>query len=281
MARPLPSSPKRLSLSTWAVHEWLGKSYPDAPESPFEGTFISELGTLADLPIELSKRGILNLEVCHFHLRPELLQHFREHCEPYGVVFRQLLIDGGDISHPQHGERDQVWIEQWVRSAGAAGIERARVIAGKSTEPGALDLSVQAMGSILTVAAEAGVRIVFENWFPLMETPEAVHALYNSLNDHFGKDAADSSAVGLCFDFGNWSGSDKCDRLEQIALLAESSHAKCAFHAGKPDVEDFTRCMDILAQAHFDGPFTIVHGEPGRVWESIDEQIDLIRPYLS
>lgn len=281
MALPLPSSPKRLSLSTWAVHEWLGGSYPDAPESSFEGTFVSQLGMLADLPIELSKRGILNLEVCHFHLRPELLRPLVDHCAPYGVVFRQLLIDGGDISHPQHGERDRLWIEQWVRAAGVAGIERARVIAGKSTENGAFDRAVQAMRSILNVAQDAGVRIVFENWFPLMEAPEAVHALHNSLNDHFGKGSEDPSAVGLCFDFGNWSGTDKYERLEQIALLAESSHAKCAFHGGKPDVKDFTRCMDILAGVPFDGPFTIVHGEPGRVWESIDEQIGLIRPYLS
>ncbi len=281
MARPVPSSPKRLSLSTWAVHEWLGKSFPDAPEAPFEGTFADSLGMLADLPIELSKRGILNLEVCHFHLRPELLQTLREHCEPYGVIFRQLLIDGGDVSHAEHGERDRLWIEHWVRAAGAAGIERARVIAGKSTGEGAFERAFEAILSILTVAEESNVRIVFENWFPLMETPDAVHNLYDSLNRHFGSEENYPSVIGLCFDFGNWSGADKYDRLEKIASLAESAHAKCAFQNGKPDVEDFTRCMDILARANFDGPFTIVHGEPGRVWESIDEQIELIRPYLS
>lgn len=281
MPRPVPSAPKCLSLSTWAVHEWLGKTYPDAPEAPFEGTFVSELGTLADLPIELSKRGIFNLEVCHFHLRPELLRPLLEHCEPYGVVLRQLLIDGGDIAHGEHGERDRLWIEHWVRAAGAAGVERARVIAGKSTTEGAFNRALEAMVSILEVGKEAGVRIVFENWFPLMETPEAVHALYDSLNAKVGRGTDAPSEVGLCFDFGNWAGEDKYDRLKQIAPLAESSHAKCAFQAGSPDVADFTRCMDILAAVDFEGPFTIVHGESGRVWESIEEQIALIRPYLA
>lgn len=281
MAFPVPFSPKRLSLSTWAVHEWLGKAYPDAPEAPFEGTFVDSLGTLADLPIELSKRGILNLEVCHFHLRPELLKPLAEHCAPYRVIFRQLLIDGGDVAHPQHGERDREWIEHWVRAAGAAGIERARVIAGKSTGEGCFDRAIEAMQAILEVGLSAGVRIVFENWFPLMETPDAVHGLYEALNNHFAREAKDPSIIGLCFDFGNWSGPDKFDRLEQIASLAESSHAKCAYQNGEPDITDFNRCMDILTASHFQGPFTIVHGEPGRVWESIDEQIELIRPYLA
>lgn len=280
MALRVPSAPKRLSLSTWAVHEWLGKSYPDAPEAPFEGTFVDSLGTLADLPIELSRRGILNLEVCHFHLRPELLNPLAEHCEPYGVVLRQLLIDGGDVAHPEHGSRDREWIELWVRAAGAAGIERARVISGKSTEEGSFERAVESMEAIIRVGDDAGVRIVFENWFPLMESPEAVHGLYETLNSRFGRGKDDASVVGLCFDFGNWSGADKYDRLEQIAELAESSHAKCAFENGVPNREDFERCLDILKGVHFDGPFTIVHGESGRVWESIDEQIELIRPDL-
>jgi hypothetical protein len=39
--------------------------------------------------------------------------------------------------------------------------------------------------------------------------------------------------VGLNFDFGNWNGDGKYQRLKQIAPLAESCHAKAHFSNGK------------------------------------------------
>jgi hypothetical protein len=100
-----------------------------------------------------------------------------------------------------------------------------------------------------------------------MATPENVLHLNRELGDR----------AGLCFDFGNWSGPSKYDNLKQIVHLAESCHAKCNYADGQPDFEDFRRCIEITREVEFNGPYTIVHGEPGDPWPSIAAQLDVLR----
>jgi sugar phosphate isomerase/epimerase len=182
----------------------------------------------------------------------------------------QLLIDDGDIAHATDHEHHAAWITGWLEQAADAGFERVRVIAGKSADPERLPQVVDHLRAICARAAELGVRVVFENWYPLMATPEAVLHIARELGDQ----------IGLCFDFGNWGGETKYGDLGQIVHLAESCHAKCQYSDGRPDADDYRRCLDLTREVGFDGPYTLVYGDPARLWESIREQADLVREYL-
>jgi sugar phosphate isomerase/epimerase len=124
--------PRRVSLSSWAVHHWLGYALEDSPE--YVGTDPVGTSRLLELPAMARAHGIQTLEICHFHLPrfdPERLTAFGETARENGVQLFSLLIDDGDLSHPEHDRRDHDWIADWMRVAAQIGFERVRVIAGK------------------------------------------------------------------------------------------------------------------------------------------------------
>ena len=186
---------------------------------------------------------------------PAYLRALRSTLEVTGVELWSVLIDAGDITHPQHGGRDEAWIAEWVDIAGQLGAKRARVIAGKQpSTPEAHSASRAALTRLADRAEAQGVRLMTENWFDLLGTPAAVHDLLGSLDGR----------VGLCFDFGNWKGKSKYDDLAKIAPLAESCHAKPQFDAAGAIVrEDYVHCLDITRQAGFGGPYTLIYDGPG------------------
>ncbi|RIK46630.1 MAG: hypothetical protein DCC57_15285, partial [Chloroflexi bacterium] len=63
----MPTSPRRISVSTWSLHRTLGRppAYgPDRPAPPAAGQGLP----LLDLPARLASASIRTLEICHFHL---------------------------------------------------------------------------------------------------------------------------------------------------------------------------------------------------------------------
>jgi len=61
---------------------------------------------------------------CHFHLpsrSPGYLEQFWEAREAAGVELWNLLIDDGDIIHPEHAERDCDWVVEWADTAAELG----------------------------------------------------------------------------------------------------------------------------------------------------------------
>ena len=266
---PIATTP-RVSVSTWALHPLLGATYPGRPGDPDAAFIASALGTLdlLDVPAQLAQRGIKTLELCHFHLPPDetFRAEFRAALQESDVELWSLLIDDGDITHPEHGQRDTRWIVSWLDVAGMMGARCARVIAGKQP-PTPTNLQI-ARERLLAVSLDSylrGVRVMTENWFELLNAPDAVNALLPELQ----------GMVGLCFDFGNWDGHNdaKYDNLTQIARYAESCHAKCRFDAeGTMDTDDWRHCLDILARASYAGPFTLVASDPRDTWGGIERQ---------
>lgn len=266
-------STPRPSVSTWALHPLLGKTFPGRPGDP-DAFLIPPAEDAAldllDVPAALAARGFHTMELCHFHLpsrEDAYLGQFRAALDDAGVELWSLLIDDGDVTHPEHGGRDANWIRGWLDTAGSLGARCARVIAGKQ-EPTAESLGAS-RERLLGLAVEAyvrGMRLMTENWFALLARPEYVDALLSNLN----------GMMGLCLDFGNWSGPTKYEDLAAIAPRAESCHAKCQFREGEPDEEDFARCLALLVNAGYLGPYTLVHGEPGDVWGSLQRQRDLL-----
>lgn len=271
-----PRTPLRPSVSTWALHSALGTVAPGRPGDPDARLMAPAAGTLdlADVPDRLAEHGYRTMELCHFHIpdrSPAALAELRARREAAGVELWSLLIDDGDISDPEHGERDRAWALGWIDDAAALGARCVRVIAGKQPPtPEALARSVAALRTLSEEAAARGVRVLTENWFALVPGPAEMTAILDALD----------GTVGLNFDFGNWSGADKYDRLAGIAPYAEGCHAKCDFRGGVPDAQDYRRCLELTREAGFSGPYTLVHGEASDLWGSLSLQRDLLAPYL-
>jgi hypothetical protein len=214
------------------------------------------------------------MELCHFHVPtrdPAYLQEFTQARKEAGVELWSVLIDDGDLNHPAHAQRDRDWILGWIDTAATLGSKCTRVIAGKQepTEENIAKSREQLLGLMMD-AYLRGIHLMTENWFKTLSKPEYVHQVLEPTN----------GSIGLCLDFGNWGGDTKYRDLADIALYAESCHAKCNFVDGKPDAEDYERCLRLAVHAGFSGPFTLVYGEPGDVWGSIDTQRELLQPYL-
>jgi sugar phosphate isomerase/epimerase len=270
---------RRLSVSTWSLHRTLGRPNIYGVEAGFHiPTATHDEGALSllELPARLATFGIRTLEICHFHLSsldPGYLAELRAALQAAQVELFSLLIDDGDIVHATHAERDLAWIRRWIEIAGKLGAKRTRVIAGKSAPTqDSLEKSAQELKRLATLAEESGIRLMTENWFGVLSTPAAVHALFEQLEDH----------VGLCLDFGNWNGPDKYRDLTQIAAYAESCHAKAHFSGpDELDVTDYTQCLEITAAANFAGPYTLIYSGPDDdEWARLAREMQIVQTYL-
>jgi sugar phosphate isomerase/epimerase len=275
----MAASPPRLSVTTWSLHRALGLSYPDAPgqeRQPARETWGPGEVTLLELPARVAAAGIRTMEICHFQIPSRdaaYLGELRGALNEAGVQLFSLLIDDGDLTHPDHHARDCAWIGGWIDTAAALGAERARVIAGKAEHSGeTMARSVAGLRELAARGRAQGVRVTTENWFPLLSRPEHVHELLDRLE----------GAVGLNGDFGNWGGPTKYDDLAAIFPRAESSHAKARFSAeGEMDREDYVACLEIARRAGFSGPYTLVYDGPGNdEWRGLELEAEVVREYL-
>jgi hypothetical protein len=269
----------RLSVSTWSLHRTLGTPafYGVDQSIPVESHGRGAV-SLLELPQRLADFGIHTLEICHFHLPtldPGYLRELREVLEHSGIELFSLLVDDGDITHPEQAERERNirWISQWFDVASQLGARCTRVVAGKAAPaPETLHWSVQGLRTLAEHAQAQGLRLMTENWHNLLSTPQAIHSVFERLD---GK-------LGLCFDFGNWSGEEKYAALEQIASYAESCHTKAHFDAPfELDRADYVRCLEITHQAHFAGPYTLIYAGPNAdEWTGLALERDVVQPYL-
>lgn len=266
---------RRLSVSTWSLHRTLGQpaGYGPGQEIPPP----SQKGVpLLELPALLASFGIHTLEICHFHLPSRergYLRELRAAMLDAGVEPFTLLVDAGDITDPQHGERDLAWIRGWLDDAAELGMARVRVIAGKAQPSDeTISTSIRGLRQLADCADEVGVRVTTENWLTLMASPAHVLPVLHALEGR----------LGLCVDFGNWRGDEKYDDLAQLMSRAESFHAKCHFEAdGSMDQDDFMRCLELTRAAPNAGPFTLIYDGPDAdEWAGLEAERALVTPYL-
>jgi sugar phosphate isomerase/epimerase len=271
---------RRLSVSTWSLHRTLGRPDFYGVEAGFHVPTATHGGgalSLLELPARLATFGISTLELCHFHLPsldPGYLAELHAALQAAQVELFSLLIDDGDIVHTTHAERDLAWIRRWIEIAETLGAKHMRVIAGKSAPTqDSLTKSAQELKRLAILVEEAGMRLMTENWFGVLSTPAAVHALFEQLEDQ----------VGLCLDFGNWNGPGKYRDLREIATYAESCHAKAHFSGpDELDVADYTQCLEITAAAHFAGPYTLIYSGPDDdEWAGLAREMQIVQTYLS
>lgn len=271
----MTQSADRIAVSTWSLHRLLGTTYAHDLNTtaigPGEDTYGEGSESLLGLPSVLANHGYHRLEIVSFHMRsrdPVYLGELRDQLKTAGVRLQTLLIDAGDITDPVHGARDTAWIAGWIEVANELGAENARVIAGKQKpSPETIDRSVAALRQLADANAGAPLRIVTENWFDLLSSPQTVNEVLDRLEGR----------VGLLADFGNWSGPEKYDHLGAIFPRAELCHAKAGFTDGALDEADYAACLMAAENAGYKGPYTLIFdADHPHEWTGLAEERDFI-----
>lgn len=268
-------SADRIAVSTWSLHRLLGTIYPHDLTTNEIGPMHERYGegetSLLGLPSILANHGYHRLEIVSFHLRsrdPVYLGELRDQLRVTNVRLQTLLIDAGDISHPEHGGRDARWIAGWIEVANELGADHARIIAGKQKPtPETLQRSAKALGMLADMNAGSPVRLVTENWFDLLASPEQVHWLLDQLDGR----------VGLLADFGNWHGPDKYEHLQSIFARAQLCHAKARFIDGDLDEADYGQCIAAAEAADYRGPYTLIYdNDQPNEWTGLAMERDFV-----
>ncbi len=271
----MAESADRIAVSTWSLHRLLGTIYPHDLTTSAIGAGSDTYGegseSLLGLPSVLANHGYDRLEVVSFHMRSRdsiYLAELRDQFARTEVTLQTLLIDAGDVTHPETGARDEAWIAGWIEVANELGAQNARIIAGKQKPTKTnIDRSVAALKRLAATNAGSNVRLVTENWFDLLSTPHAVHEVLDRLEGR----------VGLLGDFGNWSGDSKYEDLASIFARAELCHAKASFHAGQLDEADYGACVGAAEEAGYKGPYTLIFdSEIPSEWHGLATERDFI-----
>lgn len=277
----------RIMTSSWSLHRTLGQSmyqWPDLARKPvLEGDGRGEIALL-ELPAQLALRGIGMLEICHFHF-PRLddgyINELWQALSENGIELFSILIDAGDIAHPDPDQRQREigWIRAWMQIAARCGARCVRVIAGDA-EPGAagdwrdqeaVQISAEGLRHLAGVGRQMGLRVITENFRALGGRAGALNAILDLCD----------GAVGLCVDFGNYKGPDKYDELAALMPRATSVHAKADFRKElQMDRTDFDRCLQLARDAAFAGPYSLIFSSPGDEWEGVAKTQEVVEAWL-
>jgi sugar phosphate isomerase/epimerase len=231
------------------------------------------------VPAAAASLGVPNLEVCHFHFPrtdAPYLAELRGRLDEAHVHLLTLLIDEGDIaaSNASARERDLALIQDWIDVAAQVGAQRVRVIAGQceaDADGAAVRRSIAGLLALASYASARGVEVVTENWLALAMDPASLLTILDGT----------AGAVGLCADFGNYSGPTKYDDIGAILPRAWSIHAKAAFPApGVLDEADFRHCLDLSRDAGFQGAYVLIFDSAGDERASLLQIAEVVRPYL-
>lgn len=246
------------AVHAWSLHRTLGSFVAEhslAPGGTGPVPRSADPGlTVLELPAELARRGFDTVQLCHFHLASReagYLSELRWALADASITLDALLIDAGDLVHPDHGAATEEWVAGWLDVAGQLGATRARVIAGQAPPtPELIELSAERLGRL---ARQSPVRVVTENWMALLPSATEVRQLLD----------ATGGEVGLLVDLANWTGADRDRQLAEIGGLAETSHAKCRSRAdGSLDTDDYRGALEAVLGAGFTGPLALVHDGP-------------------
>ena len=269
----------RIATSSWSLHRTLGSSmyqWPDPKGEPvLEGAGQGEL-TLLELPAQLAARGIGLLEICHFHF-PRLddgyISQLRQALADSGVELFSVLIDAGDIAHPDEAQRakEVAWIREWMEIAARCGAQCVRVIAGGADDDEAVQVSAANLRALASFGRTLGIGVLTENFRVLGTSVGALNAVLDLCEGE----------VGLCADFGNFKGPDKYRDLAAILPRATSVHAKADFpEVGQMDREDFVHCLRLASDAGFAGPYSLIFSSRGDEWEGIEKTREVVEEWM-
>ncbi|MDQ0207311.1 sugar phosphate isomerase/epimerase family protein [Alkalicoccobacillus murimartini] len=271
-----------VSLTSWSLNRLLGPLYWskwNQQKKDIE-TFIDEqpeIHSLLDLPALLAEKGFQAMEIIHPHVPStdtEYLKKLHKATQKAGIRFYNLLIDYGDITNedPVRRKRDMDFIKSWIDIASKVGAENVRVIGGdaKPDDKKALQLAALQLMELCAYAKKKGVGVLTENFHSLTSTSENCLFLYEQ-----------TDITGLISDFGNFSGPSKFQSLSETIPNSTSIHVKALSNKdGSINKSELLQCLDLVEQANYDGPLTIVYDGPNDMWQGIEEVKEIVQRYI-
>lgn len=285
----------RISTSSWSLHRTLGSPPLFGPGQPCpESTAGEGVVALLELPAALAQAGIGTLEIVHFHfptVDTPYLDELKSAIGQADIELFSVLIDAGDVTDPDDATRagEMAWIRSWLDVAARLGATHARVVAGcrpveptRSPNGGSLldhpviRRSAQSLRELADYGASIGVQVITENFRETTSRADQVMAILELCEGR----------VGLCADFGNYSGSDRYDELAALFPRADSAHVKALYDGGgNPDEGEFRHSLGMLAQAGFDGPMSLIfdtalHGNSSE-WDNLAKMKEVAAPFCA
>ena len=285
----------RISTSSWSLHRTLGSPPLFGPGQPFpQNSSGNGAIALLELPAALAHAGIGTLEIVHFHFPTADTPYLEEMKSAIGqadIELFSVLIDAGDVTDPDDEARadEMAWIRSWLDVAAHVGATHARVVAGcRPVEPtrspdGASLLdhpvirrSARSLRELAGYGTSIGVQVITENFRETTSRADQVLAILELCEGQ----------VGLCADFGNYSGADRYEELAALFPRADSAHVKALYDdGGQPDEDEFRHTLKMLAQAGFDGPMSLIfdtalHGNKSE-WDNLSKMKEVAAPFCA
>ena len=261
------------ALHTWSLFRTMGRYV--APGSAPSGALTENTDggglDLLDLPAQLAAHGFASAQLCHFYLpttETSYLAELRAAFDAAGVDLEVLLVDDGDVVHPEHGREQQRWLSTWLDVAEQLGAPRVRVPAGDQP-PTQETLALSARRLRALAAAHPGLRLLTENWKSLLVDAATTRDLLDRLEGE----------VGLLIDTGNWTGEDKYEQIAAVAGGAECSQVKARESSpGVLDAEDLTRALTVLRDVGYAGRISYVYaGTDDDEWGRLEQIHEIAR----
>lgn len=259
------------ALHTWSLFRTMGRfvAAGSAPSGVLTENTSGEGLDLLELPGQLAAHGFKSAQLCHFYLPrtdAAYLAEVRAAFEAAGVDIECLLVDDGDVTHPEQGEDQQRWLSGWIGVAEQLGAPRVRVPAGdQAPTPETIALSARRLREL--AAEHPDIRVITENWKSLLIDAATTRRLFDQLEGE----------VGFLIDTGNWTGEDKYDQIAQVAGMAECSQVKARESSpGVLDAEDLTHALTVLRDVGYAGRISYVYaGNDDDEWSRLDEMHEI------
>lgn len=274
MAHALDPTP---AVHTWSLFRTMGRYV--APGSAPSGALTENTDgggmDLLELPAQLAAHGFTSAQLCHFYLpttEAPYLAELRGAFDAAGVDLEVLLVDDGDVVHPEHGLEQQRWLSGWLDVAEQLGAPRVRVPAGDQP-PSEETLALSARRLRELSAEHPDLRVLTENWRGLLVDAAATRRLLDLLEGE----------VGLLIDTGNWDGEDKYRQIGEVAGVAECSQVKARESApGVLDEADLERSLEVLREAGYAGRLSLVYaGSDDDEWGRLAQMQEIVRRVLA
>ncbi len=134
-----------------------------------------------------------------------------------------------------------------------------------------IDRAVSSLRRIVPRAEAVGLPLAIENHWGLSSRPENILAVLTEVSSDF---------LGTCPDLGNFPRDvDSYEALHWLAPHATLVHAKSARFdpSGQERDIDYPRCLSILRESGFAGPFTIEFVGAGDELEGCHRTRELLR----
>jgi hypothetical protein len=118
-------------------------------------------------------------------------------------------------------------------------------------------------------AKTQNVDVTTENWQKTTQNPDTVLAILAAC------------PVDLVVDFGNAEGDNKYADLEKLLAHGASIHFKARYtQDGLVEPQDVQKCLELIRQANFSGPITLIYDKKISEWQGIEALKSSLQPLI-